>query len=68
MSKESNFPSGWNVDRVRRVISHYEELSEADAVEEDEARFRDSTETTMTVPRDLVPAVRELIGKHRRNP
>jgi hypothetical protein len=65
-SKESQFPPGWNEERVQRVISHYETQLDAEAVEEDEARFRDTSETTMTVPSELVPAVRRLIGKHRK--
>jgi hypothetical protein len=66
MSKESQFPPGWNEERVRRVISQYETQSDSEAVEEDEARLRDTSETIMTVPSELVPAVRRLIGRHRR--
>jgi type II secretory pathway component PulC len=50
-------------DRVERVIAHYEGQSESDAVAEDEGAFQGADETTMTVPRDLVPAVRELIAR-----
>ena len=66
MSKEPQFPPEWNEERVRRAISHYETQSDAEAVEEDEARFRDASETIMTVPRELVSAIRQLIGKHRK--
>jgi hypothetical protein len=63
--KKSKFPKGWNEDRVRRVLAHYEEQNEDEAVAEDEAAFADRTQTFMEVPKELVPAVRELIAKRR---
>jgi hypothetical protein len=67
MKKESRFPPGWNEDRVRRVLGHYESQTDEEAVAEDEASFEETTHTAMEVPVELVPAVRELIGKHRRS-
>ena len=63
--RQHKFPPGWDEDRVRKVLSHYEEQTEDEAVAEDEAAFEDSTQTVMEVPIDLVPAVRELIAKHQ---
>ncbi len=63
--RQNRFPSGWDEDRVRKVLAHYEEQSEDEAMAEDEAAFGDSTQTVMEVPIDLVPAVRELIAKHQ---
>ncbi len=60
---QSRFPEGWDEERVRRMLEHYENLTEAEAVAEDEASFEDRTQTVMEVPVDLVPAVRELIAK-----
>ena len=62
---ENKFPSGWDQARVQRLLAHYEEQSEDEAVAEDEAGVEPS-ETVMSVPRDLVPKVRELIAKHQR--
>ena len=45
------------------MLEHYENLTEEEAVAEDEASFEDRTQTVMEVPVDLVPAVRELIAK-----
>ncbi len=59
----NSFPPGWNEDRVRKVLEHYESQTEEQAVAEDEAAFTDHPETVISVPIDLVPAVRELIGK-----
>jgi type II secretory pathway component PulC len=66
MSKQSKFPDGWDESRVRRVLEHYEAQSEEEAVAEDEAAFEQTDQTLMEVPTDLVPAVRELIAKHRK--
>jgi len=59
---KTKFPTGWDEARVRRVLAHYEQQSEDEAVAEDEAAAR----TFMEVPRKLVPAVRELIAKAGR--
>lgn len=64
--KKSSFPPGWDEERVRRVLAHYEEQTEAEAVAEDEAAFEDQTQTVMEIPTELVPAVRELIARHGR--
>jgi len=59
---QGKLPTGWDEERVRRVLEHYEEQSEEDAVSEDEAGI-ESSETVMNVPHDLVAKVRELIAK-----
>ena len=59
------FPPGWNEERVRKVLERYEGQTEEQAVAEDEATFTDQPETVIGVPVDLVPAVRELIGKQQ---
>ena len=66
MKSSQRFPNGWNEDRVRRLLEHYEAQTDEEAVAEDEAALEALKDTTMTVPVDLVPAVRELIGRHRR--
>ena len=61
---QTRFPPGWDEERVRRVLAHYEEQSEDEAVAEDEAAFEEPNQTVMEVPTVLVPAIRELIAKH----
>lgn len=61
MSK-TGFPPGWDEQKVRRVLTHYERQTEEDAVAEDEAGVQPS-DTVMNVPHELVPKVRELIAK-----
>jgi hypothetical protein len=65
--REQSFPKGWDEERVRRVLEHYEGQSEDEAVAEDEAAFEDETQSVMTIPKDLVPEVRALIAKHKRS-
>jgi hypothetical protein len=61
---ERRFPPGWNEERVRAVLTHYENQTPEEAVAEDEAAFEQQDETVMKIPRKLVPAVRQLIAKH----
>ncbi len=66
--KQSKFPRGWDSERVHRVLAHYEQQTEEEAVAEDEASLEDRTQTLMEVPKELVPAIRELIAKRRARP
>jgi len=62
---ESKFPAGWDEDRVKRVLAHYEEQTAEEAVAEDEAAFEAKDQTVMEVPTDLVPTIRDLIAKRK---
>ena len=64
MRQNKRYPPGWDDDRVRRVIAHYERQSEEEAVAEDEAAFEDETLTVMEIPKELVPTVREIISRY----
>ena len=63
--KASKFPEGWNEERVRRVLEHYENQSDEEAVAEDQAAYEPTTHTAMDIPVELVPEVRELLAKRR---
>lgn len=63
-SKRNRYPRGWDAERVRRVLAHYENQTEEQAVAEDEAAFARTSRTVMKVPVALVPKVRQLIAKH----
>jgi hypothetical protein len=67
MSDHDRFPPGWSEERVRRLLAHYEDQSEEEALAEDEAAFESTTETVMGIPNELVAAVRELLAKHARS-
>ena len=65
--RPNRFPPGWNEERVRKVLAHYEQQAEEEAVAEDEAAFEDSTQTIIEVPKELLPEIRELIAKHKES-
>jgi hypothetical protein len=64
--RQTNFPPGWDEERVQKVLAHYEQQTSEEAVAEDESAFENPNGTVMKVPHELVPAVRELIAKHQR--
>jgi len=61
--KKNTFPPGWDENRVREVLAHYEAQTEDEAVAEDEAAAEDNSQTFMEIPNKLVPEVRELIAR-----
>ncbi len=43
--KKNKFPAGWDEKRVKRILDHYENQSEDEAVAEDEAAWDDTSHT-----------------------
>ena len=63
---DQRFPPGWDAERVRRLIAHYESLSEEEQIAADEEAARDEAGQAMiAVPEDLVPAVRQQLATHK---
>jgi hypothetical protein len=63
----NRYPPDWDEERVRRVLAHYEQQTEEEAVAEDEAAFEDTTQAIVEVPKELLPAIRELIAKQKKS-
>ncbi len=63
--KKNRFPKGWDEQRVRRVLSHYETQTEEEQVAEDENAFKDRDRTVVEVPVELMPLIREIIAQYR---
>jgi hypothetical protein len=61
----SPLPPGWDEQRVRDVIAHYENQSEDEQFAEIEAAREEQDITMMAVPNDLAPEVRALIARKR---
>jgi hypothetical protein len=61
---ENKFPTGWDEEKVRRILAYYEKQTDEEALVEDKAGIEPS-DTVMNVPHELVPTVRELIVKRR---
>ncbi len=66
MKKALKFPKGWDADRVRQVLAHYDSQSEDEAVAEDEAAYDTDGQTLMIVPTELVPEIQQLVAKRGR--
>ena len=62
--KKSQFPPGWDEERVRRVLAHYETQTEEEAVAEDERAFKKKGRTVVEVAAELMPVIREIIAQH----
>ena len=63
--KQTRFLQGWDEERVRRVLKHYDAQSDEEVLAEDETAYQSTTHTAMAIPVDLVPRVRELLAKRR---
>jgi hypothetical protein len=60
---DQRFPQGWNEERVKRLIEHYDSLTEEEQVAEDEAAVAEQKgQTVITVPETLLPAIRQLLA------
>jgi hypothetical protein len=64
-AKKQKLPRGWDEERVRKALEHYENQTEDEAVAEDEAAFQAEGQTVMIVPTELVPAISRLIARRR---
>jgi hypothetical protein len=60
---EQKFPPGWDAERVKRLIAHYEAQDEDMQVAEDEAAQEARGQTVMVVPVELVPAIRQMLAQ-----
>ncbi len=65
MTTANQFPLGWDEARIQKVIAHYENQTEDDALAEDETILAKPTKTVMEVPNELVSLFREIIAKHQ---
>ena len=52
---EQQFPPGWDVARVKRLIAHYDAMDDDAMIAEDEAAAEAEGQTLMVVPTELVP-------------
>ena len=64
MSKPS-FPPGWDEERIRQVIAHYENQTEDEQFAEIEAARESEGVTMMAVPTELAAEVRALLARRQ---
>ncbi len=60
---EPKYPPGWDEERVRRVIAHYDAQTEDEQFADIEAARETEGVTLMAVPTELVPEVRALLAR-----
>ncbi|MBI3462981.1 MAG: hypothetical protein HY000_07950 [Planctomycetes bacterium] len=65
MKENQRFPPGWNEERVREVLAHYEDQTEDEQFAEIEAAHEAEGITMVGVPTDLLPQVRALLAKRQ---
>ena len=63
MKKKSEFPTGWDEKRIKKVLAHYESQTEEEAAAEDELAWKDRSATFIEVPTKLLPRIRELLAR-----
>ncbi len=63
---EPQFPTGWDAARVQRVIDAHEEMSEEELAEDDDAATEERPgQSVVTIPDELLPAVRQLLASYK---
>jgi hypothetical protein len=64
---EPRFPPGWDDERAKRLIAHYDRMTDEELAAEDEAgQATNGGQAVIPVPRELVPVVRRLVARHRQ--
>lgn len=61
--KKPKLPKGWSGARIKRVLAHYENQTDEEALAEDEAAREDTSVAFVAVPQDLVDEVQALIRR-----
>jgi hypothetical protein len=64
---QQKFPPGWDEQRVRDVLAHYEDQSEDEQFAEIEAAGEAEGTILMAVPTELAPEIRALIARKQTN-
>ena len=63
---DQKFPAGWDADRVKRLIGHYDQATEDKLTAEDEAAAEERAgQAIIAVPDELLPAIRQLLATHK---
>jgi hypothetical protein len=63
--KKQKFPPGWDENRVKELIAHYENQTEDEEFADIEAAREAEDITLMDIPTELVPEVRALLARKR---
>jgi hypothetical protein len=63
---EQRYPPGWDAERVKRLIDHYDWMSDEEMIAEDEAAAEaKEDEVVITVPKALLPEIKKLVAGYK---
>jgi hypothetical protein len=63
---EQRFPTGWDEERVKRLLAELDARTDEEWIVADEAAAADGDgETVITVPTALLPEIRRLLASHK---
>ena len=57
-------PKGWDEERIRKIIEHYENQTEEEALAEDEAARSREGYAWVQIPHALLPEIMQLIDEY----
>jgi hypothetical protein len=59
----NRYPKGWTAAKIRRLADFYDKQTDAQAIAEAEAAYRNRSDAWISVPVRLLPKVRRMIAK-----
>ena len=62
---KGEFPPGWDLDRVKRILADYEPHRKKMMAARDKYALNAQKRNTIEIPTELVPKVLELIEQHK---
>jgi hypothetical protein len=63
---EQRFPTGWDEQRVKRLLAELEARTDEEWIAADEAAAADGgDQAVITVPLSLLPEIRRLLASHK---
>ena len=63
---EQRFPTGWDEQRVKRLLAELEARTDEEWIAADEAAATDGgDQAVITVPSSLLPEIRRLFASHK---
>jgi hypothetical protein len=66
MNDPNKYPQGWDAERVKKVIEHYDSMTDEELADEDDAALSvQPGQTIVAVPDSLMPAIRKLLAEHQ---
>ena len=64
MKDPNVYPPGLDAEKVQEIIAYYDSLTEEEWVAHDEYAYENPYTVDVLVPKELLPAVRELVARH----